>query len=87
MPRYKYTSNKDSQDGTEVVVLKNGERLKQGDEAELTEEEAAELRGRFNLREVEKGSERGSEGEASAQGGSWSSPSDSSSSSQKAPRG
>lgn len=66
MAKYKYTSNKDSQDGTEVIVLESGEELKIGGEAELEEAELEALRARFNLREVDGGDSEEPEAAAEA---------------------
>lgn len=48
---YKYTSNKDSNDGTEEIRLPGREPVRQGEEIELTEAEHDLLKGRLNLRE------------------------------------
>jgi hypothetical protein len=66
MARYKWTSNKDSQDGTEIIVLESGEKLRLNEEAELSEEEVSQLRQRHNLREVDsQPSDAGAEAGAS----------------------
>lgn len=51
---YKYTSNKDSQDGTEEIRLPGREPVTKGGEVELTEAEHAQLSERLNLREVKE---------------------------------
>lgn len=52
---YKYTSNKDSTDGTEEIRLPGREPVRQGEEIELTEAEHELLKGRLNLRESSSG--------------------------------
>ena len=50
---YRYTSNKDPNNGTETIIVEdaNGERatVPRGGEVELTEDQATDLRSRFNL--------------------------------------
>lgn len=61
---YKYTSNKDSRDGTEEIRLPGHEPVRQGEEIDLTDAEHELLKERLNLREV------GSEDSKSGQGSS-----------------
>jgi hypothetical protein len=50
MALYKYTSNKDPQDGTEEIGVPGGPLVPLGGEIELTDEEYDQFKGRFNLR-------------------------------------
>jgi hypothetical protein len=59
MAVYKYTSNKDELDGTEVVRLEDGREMRMGDEVELSDKEHEQLKERHNLRRVQE--EDGSE--------------------------
>ncbi len=56
MAKYRYTSNKAADDATSVIIPDPEDRersVRQGDEIELSDEEAKTLRERFNLTKVD----------------------------------
>ena len=70
MDLYRYTSNKDPQDGTTVIVPDPDDRerlVHQGGEIELSEDEAKRLRERFNLTKVSEEEVQRRETEESAE--------------------
>lgn len=67
MKEYKYLSNKDANDGTELIRLEGrDESVSQGGTVKLTEKEHELLKERFNLRAVDSDPEE--QGETSTEG-------------------
>jgi len=54
MSGYRYTGNKDSRDGTEVLILSDGSRVALGGVAELNKEELKTLEERFEFEAASK---------------------------------